>query len=91
MIDYQPLYDILLEVKAEAWVKLLPKQLASAFAVDRHGNLEQWLNVIKNMKQLSTSHRLLDADAIQIGLSDEVSEVDSIELRVFAKEFTSLA
>lgn len=85
MIDYQPLYDILLEVKAEAWVKLLPKQIASAFAVDRHGNLEQWLNVIKNMKQLSTSHRLLDADAVQIGLSNEVSEVDSMELRHLLK------
>ncbi len=67
MIDYQPLYNTLLDAKADAWVKILPQQLASAFDSTRHGNLEQWQAVIECLPKLTTTHRLLDADAVQIG------------------------
>ena len=76
MIDYQPLYNTLLDAKADAWVKLLPQQLASAFDSTRHGNLEQWQTVVECLPKLTTTHRLLDADAVQIGRSDDLPEAD---------------
>ena len=80
MIDYQPLYNTLVEAKADAWAKLLPQQLAAAFDFSRHGNLEQWQTVIECLPELATTHRLLDADAVLIGLPDDLAEVDRMEL-----------
>ena len=80
MIDYQPLYNTLLDTKADAWVKLLPQQLASAFDPARHGNLAQWQSVIECLPEFTTKHRLLDADAIQIGQTEDLSEADKLEL-----------
>jgi tRNA (mo5U34)-methyltransferase len=80
MIDYHPLYNNLLDAKADAWVKVLPQQLATAFDLTRHGNLEQWQTVIECLPKLATTHRLLDADAVQIGLSDDLSEAAGMQL-----------
>ncbi|OYV18930.1 MAG: tRNA (mo5U34)-methyltransferase, partial [Methylococcaceae bacterium NSP1-1] len=80
MIDYQPLYNNLLDAKADAWVKVLPQQLATALDITRHGNLEQWQTVIECLPKLATTHRLLDADAVKIGLSDDLSEAARMQL-----------
>ncbi len=80
MIDYQPLYNNLLDAKADAWAKVLPQQLATAFDLTRHGNLEQWQTVIECLPKLATTHRLLDADAVQIGLSDDLPETARMQL-----------
>jgi len=80
MIDYQPLFDTLLDVNADVWVKQLPRQLASAFDFTRHGNLEEWQNLIKNLPKLATTYRLLDADTVQIGRSDDLTEAERMEL-----------
>lgn len=80
MIDYQPLYDAFLDAKADAWVKLLPQQLANAFDPARHGNLAQWLNVLECLPESTIRHRLLDADAVQIGRPEDLSEADRLEL-----------
>jgi tRNA (mo5U34)-methyltransferase len=73
MIDYQPLYDALIDAKAEAWVKMLPQQLERGFDPARHGNLAQWQELVDSVPELSTTHRILDADAVQIGGSDELA------------------
>jgi tRNA (mo5U34)-methyltransferase len=80
MIDYQPLFNTLIDAKADAWVNLLPQQLASAFDLNRHGNLAQWQSVIECLPKLATTHRILDADAVQIGLADDLAEADRMEL-----------
>jgi tRNA (mo5U34)-methyltransferase len=80
MIDYQPLYNTLLDAKADAWVKLLPQQLSSAFDLTKHGNLEEWLAVVERLPKLTTTHRLLDADTVQIGHSLDLTEPGKMEL-----------
>ncbi|WP_262965254.1 tRNA 5-methoxyuridine(34)/uridine 5-oxyacetic acid(34) synthase CmoB [Methylobacter psychrophilus] len=80
MIDYQPLYNILLDAKADAWANLLPGQIASAFNTNKHGTLSQWQSAIKNLPELPTTHRLLDADAVQTGQANDLSEADRMEL-----------
>ncbi len=74
MMDYQPLYDALIEAKAETWVKLLPQQLEQAFELSKHGDLAQWQTLLGAVPQLSTVQRALDADAVQIGNANDLSE-----------------
>ena len=80
MIDYQPLYNALLDAKADAWVQLLPQQLSSAFEPTRHGNSEAWQTLIEDLPDLTTTHRLLDADAVQIGRADDLTVADKMLL-----------
>ncbi|UOA09961.1 tRNA 5-methoxyuridine(34)/uridine 5-oxyacetic acid(34) synthase CmoB [Methylobacter sp. S3L5C] len=80
MIDYQPLYNILLDAKADAWVNLLPGQITSAFNTNKHGTLSQWQSAIKNLPEFPTTHRLLNADAIQTGQANDLSEADRMQL-----------
>jgi len=72
MIDYQPLYDALIDAKADAWAKMLPQQLERGFDSARHGNLAQWQALVDSVPELLTTHRVLDADAVQIGSSDDL-------------------
>ena len=80
MIDYQPLYNLLLDAKADNWVKLLPQQIASAFELTKHGTLSHWQSVIESMPELATTHRLLDANVIEIGRSDDLTQEEMMKL-----------
>ncbi|MBL6986127.1 MAG: tRNA 5-methoxyuridine(34)/uridine 5-oxyacetic acid(34) synthase CmoB [Methylobacter sp.] len=77
MIDYQPLYDALIEANAEAWAELLPQQLKQGFDQSKHGDLAQWQALVDSVPVLSTTQRILDADAVQIGGSDELLDEPS--------------
>ena len=81
MIDYQPLYNTLLDAKADTWVELLPGQLASAFTTSKHGTLSQWQKAIENLPPLITAQRLLKADDVQIGQSTDLPEADLLALK----------
>lgn len=80
MIDYQPLYNLLLDAKADNWAKLLPQQIASAFELTKHGTLSHWQSVIESMPELATTHRLLDANVIEIGRSDDLTKEEMMNL-----------
>jgi tRNA (mo5U34)-methyltransferase len=80
MTDYQPLYNALLGAKADAWVGLLPRQIASALDPTRHGSMAQWQVVVETLPKLTTTHRLLATDAVQIGRSDDLPEADRRQL-----------
>lgn len=69
MIDYQPLIQALLDAKADAWAERLPLQLSNALSQNRHGTLSQWQQLIADLPGISTSHRLLNADTVEIGNS----------------------
>lgn len=87
MIDYQPLYNALLDVKADALVKLLSQRLATAFDTSRHGTLAQWQSALKCLPELTTTQRLLDADAVRIGRSEDLPESDRVALEHQLKAF----
>lgn len=73
MIDYQPLYQALLDAKADDWANQLPEQLLNALSQSRHGTLSQWQAMIADLPTFDTSHRLLDADTVQIGRGSDLS------------------
>ncbi|MGJ0492027.1 tRNA 5-methoxyuridine(34)/uridine 5-oxyacetic acid(34) synthase CmoB [Methylobacter sp.] len=74
MIDYQPLIETLLDAKADAWVQLLPQQLARAFEPANHGTLAQWQALIEQLPESEHSGSLLDADAVQIGRPEDLTD-----------------
>lgn len=86
MIDYQPLYNLLLDAKADNWVELLPQQINSAFELAKHGTLSHWQSVIEAMPPLVTTHRLLDTGALEIGQASDLSEEDRLKLENQLKE-----
>ncbi|MCK9636356.1 MAG: tRNA 5-methoxyuridine(34)/uridine 5-oxyacetic acid(34) synthase CmoB [Methylobacter tundripaludum] len=73
MIDYQPLYDALIDAKAEAWARLLPQQLEQGFDPAKHGNLAEWQALVDSVPVLPAAQHVLDTDAVQIGGSDNLS------------------
>ena len=73
MIDYTPLYNTLLDAKADAWVNVLPKQLADAFDVTKHGSLSEWQTVIESIPPFPVSRRLLNNSAIQLDSFDQLT------------------
>lgn len=74
MIDYQLLYDTLRSSKAGVWADQLPKQISHAFDCTRHGHLEAWQQLIKNLPIYATNQRILDASAVQIGAVNDLTE-----------------
>jgi tRNA (mo5U34)-methyltransferase len=87
MIDYQPLYNALLDLKADAWIKLLPRQLAGALDSTKHGNSAKWQSVLNSLPITTATHRLLDADTVQIGRPEDLPETDRVELEHQLKAF----
>lgn len=81
MIDYQPLYTTLLEAGAHSWVELLPEQLANAYDQSIHGNLSHWQAQIDSVPDSAASQSALDADAIWIGLADDLSDSEKEQLK----------
>lgn len=81
MIDYQPLYTALRATNAGRWAEALPEQISAAFHPSRHGLLEQWQTTIASLPAFSTTQRNLNADTVQIGMAEDLSEVDRIELK----------
>ncbi len=80
MIDYQPLYNALVDAKAEAWTEILPQQLERGFDPTKHGNLAEWQALIDSVAELPAAQRVLDADAVQIGDSDDLTELAKMHL-----------
>ncbi|PPK77766.1 tRNA (mo5U34)-methyltransferase [Methylobacter tundripaludum] len=80
MIDYQPLYNALVDAKAEAWAEILPQQLERGFDPTKHGNLAEWQALVDSVPELPTAKRVLDADAVQIGDSDDLPDAAKQQL-----------
>jgi tRNA (mo5U34)-methyltransferase len=87
MIDYQPLYNTLTDLKADAWIKLLPRQLAGVLDSVRHGNSAKWQFILNSLPEVTATHRLLDADSVQIGRPEDLPETDRMELERQLKAF----
>lgn len=81
MMDYELLYQALTDIKAQAWVDLLPQQLAEGFDISTHGTSAKWQNIIENLTVPPISVRNLDADKVQIGLASDLSAQQQAQLK----------
>jgi tRNA (mo5U34)-methyltransferase len=86
MSDYQDLYAVLREAKADEWADRLPAQIAAALDPARHGNLPQWLALLDRLPVLSPSERCLTEDTVRIGRAQDAAETDRALLGEILRE-----
>jgi len=73
MINYQPLYDTLLDLKADEWVSIIPTQISKAFEFSSNGNADGWLKALDQLPMID-AHSNLNADQVQVG---DLSDLDT--------------
>ncbi len=86
MIDYQPLYQMLIEAKAEAWVELIPQQLRQAFELNSNGNAVNWQNSIDQLSVVTPSILDFSNSLVKIGGGDDI---DSQHRELLIKQLKS--
>jgi tRNA (mo5U34)-methyltransferase len=82
---YDPLYQALRSAKADVWADRLPQQLHDAFDTTRHGHLATWQLLIENLPEFSINQRILNADTVQIGSANDLSELAKAALETQLK------
>jgi len=87
MIDYQPLYDTLLDLKADKWLEIIPAQLESAFDLNNNGHAANWLKTIDRLPKNSASSIDLNASHVRVGeradLDPQIADLLIQQLKVF--------
>jgi len=73
MIDYQPLFQALGQMDAEAWVKDLAERLEIAFDEKAHGDLKRWQEAVDGLLRPEPSSINLH-DAVRIGVAEDLSK-----------------
>ncbi len=74
MINYQPLYDELIELNAEAWATLLPSQIQQKLNPEAHGNFSKWNAAVEQLPQPNNPSIQLDDSGFHIGHQNELSD-----------------
>ncbi len=87
MINYQPLYQVLTELKAEAWVELIPQQIEQAFELSSNGNAEGWLETLEKIPDAMASTFQLNAGQVKIGEKGDLNAQMQTELFEQLKDF----
>ncbi|KAF3978575.1 MAG: tRNA 5-methoxyuridine(34)/uridine 5-oxyacetic acid(34) synthase CmoB [Methylococcales symbiont of Iophon sp. n. MRB-2018] len=72
MIDYQPLFQALINAKADKWVEIIPQQLKRAFELNRNGSATQWLEIIANLPRGMASTTDLSSAWVKIGQAEDI-------------------
>lgn len=75
MTDYQPLFDALIALGADAWVVELQGKLQAAFSADGHGDLARWRQIVDALPEIGSSSVDL-FNRVRIG---EVADVSAVE------------
>jgi len=66
-IDYSGLYDELGATGMGGWLDVLPRQVESAFANPRHGDMPQWMSVIEQLPEVGAEWIDLNAGSVSVG------------------------
>ncbi|KAF3981168.1 MAG: tRNA 5-methoxyuridine(34)/uridine 5-oxyacetic acid(34) synthase CmoB [Methylococcales symbiont of Hymedesmia sp. n. MRB-2018] len=72
MIDYKPLFQALIDAKADNWVEIIPQQLKRAFEPNRNGGAIKWLEIIANLPSGMASTADLNSAWVKIGQSKDI-------------------
>jgi len=77
MFNFDSLYRDLQDTDFEPWLTTLPEQMVSVFQEKTHGFLQDWIDLIDQMPQVSPSHVDFNADSITIGRRSDISPVQA--------------
>jgi tRNA (mo5U34)-methyltransferase len=85
MINYQPLYDELIAMNAEAWATILPEQIQQKLIPEAHGNFTQWNTAVEQLPQAKSPSIHLDNTDFHIGNKNELSPAEFEQMDVSLK------
>ncbi|MDF1582009.1 MAG: tRNA 5-methoxyuridine(34)/uridine 5-oxyacetic acid(34) synthase CmoB [Methyloprofundus sp.] len=80
MIDYQPLYDTLIEANAEHWAALLPEQIHQALNPEAHGNFSKWNAAVEQLPIPKNHSVQLDKEGFCIGQAEQLPSAEKIQM-----------
>ncbi len=69
MINYQKFFEKIGSTRLKSWLDRLPSQIENNLYHSGHGDIDSWLNTLKNLPKIKPSIISLDSDTIQIGSS----------------------
>ncbi|PLY15122.1 MAG: tRNA 5-methoxyuridine(34)/uridine 5-oxyacetic acid(34) synthase CmoB [Sedimenticola sp.] len=82
MIDYQTLLEIMRSHEPmQRWASMLPGQLKQRFDDYLHGNLSDWLQIIRALPVIPADHIDLNTGLISVRSSQRISEKQRFELK----------
>ncbi len=76
MIDYSSFFNFLTQSELNEFARDLPAKINDGLSTKRHGDLEHWLSVLKQLPEIKTDYLNL-ADTVEIGRPNEISDDDS--------------
>lgn len=74
MIDYSFLYQIIKKTPLNPWLSTLPAQVEGAFDPARFGNLEKWMDILRQLPDIKSSHVDFNIGTVSVGNKDECDE-----------------
>jgi tRNA (mo5U34)-methyltransferase len=74
IIDYSELYRALQSTPLEAWLKILPAQLAERFDEQQNGNLPRWRQVVEQLPAIAPSSVDFNSATVRIGRADDCDD-----------------
>jgi len=86
MINYQPLYDTLIEANAEHWAEILPKQIHQALSPDAHGNFSMWNAAVEQLPIPKNHNVQLDDEGFSIGQEGQLLETERMQMEQGLKD-----
>jgi tRNA (mo5U34)-methyltransferase len=85
MINYQPLYQELIERNAAHWAALLPNQIYQKLNPSAHGNYTLWSDAVNALPTPKNHSKQLDNSTFSIGQANELSATDQHQLETGLK------
>lgn len=80
MIDYQPLYELLIERNAEHWRAILPEQILHKLNPAAHGNFAKWNAAVEQLPVPTNPNIQLNHKVFKIGTTNELSTTEKLQL-----------
>ncbi len=85
--QYEPFFESLLQTPLEKWAKTLPKHLYAALDQSRHGNIEKWHAILKQLPTIKPSLVDLESSTIQIGCHNDCNSKTRYHLEQLLRQF----
>lgn len=87
MIDYTPLFRAMADTALEEWSEELQKKIHGLINESLHGDMERWLNALKQLPKINPSLINPHTNSIRIGKRTDCNDVTREKLRQLLRVF----
>lgn len=82
----EALYQLMQDSELEPWLELLPQQLANAYDEKRHGNLDQWRQVLAQLPQLKAESVQLNQSQVGVEAAADLDPIVREEIQALLQQ-----